>query len=509
MYSVLIVDDEQPVIESISFMLQKYRPELEIAGTGMSGREAIEIAEATKPDIILIDVKMPGIDGLEALREIKRRSPNILPILTTAYERFDIAQTAFELGVRDYILKPFSRKKLIDAVDAAVESLDQRLDGRGESLKHIELYHTLSSSIETLLFVAVKLNSEVNAFIPYLKSSLSFKTSRGCVGILKWRGSRSMTSTGSSSAGIHEDLSADPISIGREVINKLKFKFPCLAAAFEQEVLFFFPDISEVDSVPGVENLAAVVDPEKGSFTQWHFVTGKSVEFEAINTSYLDARQKLRCGMESYDSEQLMSCAEQWRRELETALQNWDEGLQKRIFSTVLAYTDTISRAEAVLCDLLLYVEHANSVVTGFHLMRTGHTWEGKESSAEELLAFYSGWAQALAEKIKTVQAENLPKVLSRAIDYIKLNYSHPLQLSDVADQVDVSSAYLSNLFSRYLRKSFVDQLTQIRIERAKRLLKEHSHSIKEISSLVGYQDPNYFSRLFKRLVGCSPTEFD
>ena len=137
MYSVLIVDDEQPVIESISFMLQKYRPELEIAGTGMSGREAIEIAEATKPDIILIDVKMPGIDGLEALREIKRRSPNVLPILTTAYERFDIAQTAFELGVKDYILKPFSREKLIDAVDAAVESLEQRLDGRGESLKHI------------------------------------------------------------------------------------------------------------------------------------------------------------------------------------------------------------------------------------------------------------------------------------------------------------------------------------------------------------------------------------
>src|SRR6056297_4100162 len=208
MYSVLIVDDEQPVIESISFMLQKYRPELEIAGTGMSGREAIEIAEATKPDIILIDVKMPGIDGLEALREIKRRSPNVLPILTTAYERFDIAQTAFELGVQDYILKPFSREKLIAAVDAAVESLDQRLDGRGESLKHIELYHTLSSSIETLLFVAVKLNSGLNAFIPYLKTTLNFKTARGCIGILEW--------------GREQPDSA--VDMGRNVISRLKYK---------------------------------------------------------------------------------------------------------------------------------------------------------------------------------------------------------------------------------------------------------------------------------------------
>src|SRR6056297_1334496 len=267
MYSVLIVDDEQPVIESISFMLQKYRPEIGIAGTAMSGREAIKAAEEYKPDIILIDVKMPGIDGLEALREIKRRNPNVLPILTTAYERFDIAQTAFELGVQDYILKPFSREKLIGAIDAAVESLDQRLDGRGESLKHIELYHTLSSSIETLLFVAVKLNSEVDAFIPYLKSSLAFKTARGCVGILEWQ--KNMSST-----------LEDSISLGREVISKLKFKFPCLAAAFEHEILFFFPDISEVNSVPGVQNLSAVVDSEILSKNQWRFVTGRSVEFE-------------------------------------------------------------------------------------------------------------------------------------------------------------------------------------------------------------------------------------
>src|SRR6056297_277246 len=298
MYKVLIVDDEQPVVESISFMLQKYRPEIGIAGTAMSGREAIRAAEEYKPDIILIDVKMPGIDGLEALREIKRRSPNVLPILTTAYERFDIAQTAFELGVQDYILKPFSREKLIAAVDAAVESLDQRLDGRGDSLKHIELYHTLSSSIETLLFVAVKLNSEVNAFIPYLKSSLAFKTSRGCVGILEWQGQRSKASKWALPVTASEGLSRDLISVGREVISKLKFKFPCLAAAFEQEVLFFFPDISEVNSVPGVDNLAVVLDPVKCSTTQWHFVTGKSVEFDDINTSYLDAHQKMRHHME-------------------------------------------------------------------------------------------------------------------------------------------------------------------------------------------------------------------
>ncbi|MGC9312044.1 MAG: response regulator, partial [Sediminispirochaetaceae bacterium] len=186
MYSVLIVDDERPVIDSITYMLQKNRPELQIAGTAASGREAIQKAEESKPDIILIDVKMPGIDGLDALREIKRRMPYVMPILTTAYERFDIAQTAFELGVQDYLLKPFSQDKLIAAVDAAVQTLNRNSSGQGESLKHIEMLHSLQGTIEQLFFKSIKLASSVEEFIPFLQTTLSLHSARGCLSLLKW-----------------------------------------------------------------------------------------------------------------------------------------------------------------------------------------------------------------------------------------------------------------------------------------------------------------------------------
>ncbi len=494
MYSVLIVDDEQPVIESISFMLQKYRPEIGIAGTAMSGREAIKAAEEYKPDIILIDVKMPGIDGLEALREIKRRNPNVLPILTTAYERFDIAQTAFELGVQDYILKPFSREKLINAVDAAVESLDQRLNGRGDNLKHIELSHALSNTIEQLLFRAIKLNSEIDDFIPYLKTTLNFKTARGCIGILEW--------------GREQPDSA--VDMGRNVISRLKYKFPCLASAFKPEILFFFPETSEGKSIPDIQHMAALLEQENSSPAHWRFGVGKCVEFEKINESYLEARQKIRGEAETFDAGQLLSYAEQWRRRLEPSIQNNHIEQIREIFSEVVQRTETSIVAEAVLCEIFLYVEHMNSVYTGFHLHRyvTEDTFRSRAVTVEELSDFFSGWAYALADKMKTVQKENLPNILRRALDFINLNYSYPLQLTDVAKQVEVSSAYLSHLFSSHLRKSFVDQLTQIRLDKAKQLLKEHAYSIKEVSSMVGYQDPNYFSRLFKRFTGCSPSEF-
>ncbi len=492
MYSVLIVDDEQPVIESISFMIQKYRPEIRITGTATSGREAIQKAEEAKPDIILIDVKMPGIDGLEALREIKRRSPNILPILTTAYERFDIAQTAFELGVQDYILKPFSRDKLIGAIDAAVESLDQRSDGRGDSLKHIELYHTLSNSVERLFFRAIKMNSEVNDFAPYLHATLSFKTQKGCIGILEWSECRNESA---------ED-------VGNEVISRLKYKFPCLATAFAHEILFFFPQIPDGKAIPDNETITALIDKKNSNGMKWEFATGECVNFEDINESYLDARRRIHQREALFDANQILLYSKQWRKELEQAIYDGDAHMVKQIIMDVLDKSTRVDLAEAVLNDLMLYVEHINSVATGFHIHRAEALSKHVTWKPEDLFTFYLSWSQKVSDIFKTTHDENIPAVLSRALDYINLNYSRPLQLSDVAEKVDISAAYLSNLFSRHLRKSFVDHLTQIRIEKAKKLLKEHTYSIKEISSLVGYQDPNYFSRLFKRQTGVSPTEF-
>ena len=497
MYKVLIVDDEQPVIESISFMLQKYRPELGIAGTAMSGREAIIAAEETKPDIILIDVKMPGIDGLEALREIKRRNPNVLPILTTAYERFDIAQTAFELGVQDYILKPFSRDKLIGAIDAAVESLDQRLDGRGDSLKHIELYHSLSASVERLLFRAVKLNSEVNEFVPYLKAVLSFKTTRGCIAVLQWQ-----------PEGYAEPAAASFLETGREFISTLKYKYPCLAAPYQREVLFFFPDLEDQDSVPDQKAIAALLDHHNDNRAGWRYTVGSCVDFERINDSYVEARTSIQRESGPVDTEELLLNTKEWRKELEVALLELDMEKVKQIIVEVLEKASQVEIAEAVLRDLLLYVEHTHSAITGQHLQTASALGTRSGQSFEEVMNLYYRWARGLAEQMKVEQLDNIPRVLKRALDFLNLNYSRPLQLSDVAEKVEVSAAYLSNLFTRHLRKSFVDQLTHIRVEKAKQLLKEQSHSVKEISAMVGYQDPNYFSRLFKRYTGSSPSEF-
>ncbi|MEI6389013.1 MAG: response regulator, partial [Spirochaetota bacterium] len=113
MKRVMVVDDERPVVEGIVLMVQRdLGEEFAVVGSASSGREALERFGDLAPDIVLMDVSMPGISGLEAIRELRRRSSNAAFILVTAYERFDIAREAVELGLGGYLLKPVSRETL-------------------------------------------------------------------------------------------------------------------------------------------------------------------------------------------------------------------------------------------------------------------------------------------------------------------------------------------------------------------------------------------------------------
>ena len=152
--------------------------------------------------------------------------------------------------------------------------------------------------------------------------------------------------------------------------------------------------------------------------------------------------------------------------------------------------------------DIGLSVEHSYNISTGYPLELAA------AENREQLHTIAARWFDQLIETVASLRDTSMPAVLRRALEYIDLHYSRPIQLSDVALYVEVSPAYLSNLFTRHLGRSFVDQLTESRMDKAKQLLTEQTHSIKTISHMVGYQDPNYFSRLFKKQTGHSPTEY-
>jgi two-component system response regulator YesN len=121
----MVFDDEQIVIESVKHIVENEFKNIRVTQTARSGREAIEKVRTERPDIILTDIKMPGINGLEAVKEIKKIHNNIKFIVVSVYEYFDYAKQAVELGVLDYLTKPVNKARLVETLERVMRQLDE------------------------------------------------------------------------------------------------------------------------------------------------------------------------------------------------------------------------------------------------------------------------------------------------------------------------------------------------------------------------------------------------
>ena len=135
MYRIMLADDEGIVLNSLSFIIEKNYPDQFEIETAKSGRSAIETAERFRPDVIFMDIQMPGINGIEAMKEIRDNLPSAIFIVLTAYDKFDYAKEAINLGVLDYLNKPFNQKTIITVLDHAIEELDARRERRRQDLQ--------------------------------------------------------------------------------------------------------------------------------------------------------------------------------------------------------------------------------------------------------------------------------------------------------------------------------------------------------------------------------------
>ena len=155
MYKIMIGDDEGIVIDALTFIINRHFKNMCIIESAKTGRSVIELAETMHPDIAFMDIQMPGINGIEAMKQIKKSNPNTIFIVISAYDKFDYAREALNIGALDYLNKPIDQKEIVEILEKAMKKVDGEREKRSRDLMIQEKLETVVPIIESGLIYSV------------------------------------------------------------------------------------------------------------------------------------------------------------------------------------------------------------------------------------------------------------------------------------------------------------------------------------------------------------------
>lgn len=526
-YKIMLADDEGIVIDSLKFIIEKEFGGLCTIEFAKTGRSVIELAENFRPDIAIMDIQMPGINGIEAMREIRETNQNVIFIVMSAYDKFDYAKEAIKLGVLEYITKPMKKTRIIDTLKKAMKQIDREKEKRSNDLLIREKLETVMPIIENGLLYNLLFQEHFTEDIENYKQLLGIDQNYAYMLSVvcgeTQEGNHMTNAVGSSVKMQQYDTllreylkEAYPgVILGMSMANKLPGLVPCeeTQMAYEERIAL-------------IEKSREIVRELKRR-TQISFRIGISAvaPLEEARESYREATNALimTTGSVAHVDDLPIGCAHE---------ETYPVDLEKRLFAEVKnGETDHAVATAETYFDLIAglhgdYLMNIRLKVLEFVLYAEylaynsgGMTYEFRDRAdylpvimgMDDLVSIKEWFLDKMRTASRNVSAKAAEKSLGAveaAKAYIQNNYSRDISLDEVSQKVNISPYYFSKIFKEDVGEGFVEYLTKIRMDKAKELLTTTEYSMKEICSMVGYADPNYFSRSFKKNVGVTPTEY-
>ncbi|HEX7066379.1 MAG TPA: response regulator transcription factor [Bacillales bacterium] len=508
MYKLLIVDDEAIERQAMRLMLTRGIEQAEVAGEAVNGKDAVRLAVEVEPDIIMMDIKMPGMDGLEAMRRIKKVRPATKFIMVSAFDTFEYAREAMQEGVKEYLLKPSRKNEIIETVQRVIEEVGSE---RESDRKHTELENQLGRALSfvrsewvTSLLMDHVQETEASEWREFLElgegevyavvcrlSFLKVEKSKGeYKQVYEWMKKafieRVECLVGPMSAGMIPVLVTEQndgrtarsqgIRIVKEILQAFNRVFDDVEAR-----------IGIGTSVGKVEAFSRSYEEALAALEQTNqnvrYIAYHSSLVEPPETDMVKVEKQLLEAVKDGDSDGALSAFERYVPELRDS----PEKMQNRLESLSFMLGKLAEEMGISAQVTPLYKEWVD-------------TFQMRE------------WARVqvarTVEKIRLWQSESAHSLLEEARQYIDSHYNESITLERVSAHVDLSPYYFSKLFKEHNGVTFIEYLTEVRIRKAKALLKSTRMSLKEICFEAGYHDPNYFSRVFKKSTGRSPSQY-
>jgi len=520
MIKLLIADDEPIVIDSIRFVVEKYVDGVEVVGSARSGREAIEKALQLKPDVLFMDIHMPGINGIEAIRHIQERNRDIIFVIITAYEYFQYAREAVKLGVSEYLLKPINKNSIIETLQETGAVIRARRERIKKETALMEQIGRILPHMEGQFIYSQLCQSNLVEDIEFCEEIFEMKLTNGYVmaALLDNPGTMSREESLINSLKKQE--------LYENFCMALKSVSPCLIGLpLMDRIVAFIPATDPADVYEfrnrAIEIAKAVM---KKTGSDYRIGIGRRYNLEHFSESYQEACMAAACPggdriahfedirLYEPEPEPYPHAREEMllHKFLLGDLQGTLELFEDLYTWLSLNYGNDHYRIKSKLIGLFLLTRRA---VPGAG-NRSGESENDflhqllKSGNIFELKIDFVNYLKSTMKELQEYRKKELNGLILKATQYIEENYHGNITLDDAARQVNMSYHYFSKFFKESTGRNFVDYLTDLRMKKARQFLQETGMNIKAISREIGYSDPNYFSKAFKKYTGLTPTEY-
>lgn len=526
MYKIMLADDEGIVIDSLKFIIEKEFGDECIVEYAKTGRSVIELAEKFRPDIAIMDIQMPGINGIEAMKEIRSGNQNVQFIVMSAYDKFDYAKEAIKLGVLEYITKPMERTKIISVLKKGMEIIDSERMKRSNDLLVKEKLETVVPIIESGLIYNILLQEHFTEDIDNYKAILGFDTPKAYMIVIvcgdDQEGSH-MTNAVGSSVKMQQHY--------QEIRECLKEYFECVVGTvMANKLAVLVPyekdhmDYNErIDLIEKARELARRMRRKTG--ISFRIGIGKVGDLSEMTESYNKALDALIITTGSvahvddlpmgcdYESDYPIHLEKRLFEEVEKGEMNNAVGTARSFFDWMAESSpESLMEIRTKVLEFTLWAEHLayekGGMTYRFHSRQDYLPTLMALNNLEDLKKWFVEKIMDACQNILGKREEKSKSIIEMSKDYIKENFNRDISLDEVSRAANISPYYFSKIFKEGTGENFIEYLTAIRIEKAKELLNTTELSMKEICTMCGYSDPNYFSRSFKKNVGVTPTEY-
>ncbi len=531
---VFLVEDEYIVREGIKNNIDWEKNGYDFCGEASDGELAFPMISEKRPDIVITDIRMPFMDGIELSRMIKEEYPEIKIIILSGHEEFEYAKAAIQIGVEEYLLKPINGDELLQVVNRVAQKIKEENDSR-ETPQEGEGDENFEYAKRQLLSSLIDDNASLSDALEQGKK-IHLNLMAQCYNIMMLKLQRKNKEQGFSQRIVELYKTMEEILEGQEgqsimfdrapegkVIlfmgsgeEEIRRNMDVFAGRF-REILPEYEDVTYFGSV-GVpvmrlRELGESYEAASHGFS-YRFLTEPN-QIVDNHTVFDQARDenKFSCSIGSVDIQNLD------KQKIESFLKGGEMDeiqffVEEYMKKTGDAGKNSMIFRQYIVMDMFFAASHFLTQITDGR-EQLGEPFESPEQMQKIVsdLGATVDYIKELFTKVMEVRdaqtTEHNSDVVENAKKYISDNYhDEELTLNTVAHEVNVSPNHLSAMFSQKTGQTFVKYLTDVRMHRAKELLKCTSKRSNEICEEVGYRDPHYFSHLFKKNVGCSPMQY-